>query len=160
MTEKALSGRVAVVTGASSGIGWAAARALAAEGASVALTARREDRLSQLVEDIEEAGGRALAAPCDVRSPEEVEAAIAATVDAFGTVDILVNNAGVMSASPVSELRVEDNFTTIHMGSSRYFVPHELRSTLDEQEARDRVPLETLGGGYERRRRIRLERER
>ncbi|MET1071339.1 MAG: SDR family oxidoreductase [Umezawaea sp.] len=100
--------RVAVVTGASSGIGAATALALAAGGARVALFARRGDRLAQLVERIEAGGGRALAVEVDVTSDASVVAGGAAVREAFGRVDLVVNNAGVMLAAPIAEVRSGD----------------------------------------------------
>ncbi|MDH3272800.1 MAG: SDR family NAD(P)-dependent oxidoreductase, partial [Gemmatimonadota bacterium] len=92
MTDtQSLSDRVALVTGASSGIGRATALRLASAGASVAVTARRRERLESLVEEIEEAGGRALAIEGDVVSPDDVRRVVDGTLDRFGTVDILVN---------------------------------------------------------------------
>ncbi|HKH57006.1 MAG TPA: SDR family NAD(P)-dependent oxidoreductase, partial [Rubrobacter sp.] len=91
-----LDGKVAVVTGASSGIGEATAEALAAEGAAVVVAARREDRLSDLVERIRSADGRVLAAVCDVTEESQAHGLIRKAQEEFGSVDILVNNAGVM----------------------------------------------------------------
>ncbi|GHC67133.1 SDR family oxidoreductase [Streptomyces flavofungini] len=90
-----LTGRVAVVTGASSGIGEATARVLAAQGARVALLARRGERLAGHVARIEEAGGSALALPTDVTDPASLAAAAADVRSRFGRVDLLVNNAGL-----------------------------------------------------------------
>jgi NADP-dependent 3-hydroxy acid dehydrogenase YdfG len=104
----ALEGRVAIVTGASSGIGAATARALAGAGATVVLAARREERLRELAAEIESQGGRAAVVRTDVALRGEVEAMVRSTVERFGTVDILVNNAGVMPLSPLSEGRVEE----------------------------------------------------
>jgi hypothetical protein len=87
-------GRVAVVTGASSGIGTGLARLLARRGARVVLVARRRERLDALADEIAAGGGSALAIACDVGSREEVEAAARTVVERFGRVDVLVNNAG------------------------------------------------------------------
>jgi NADP-dependent 3-hydroxy acid dehydrogenase YdfG len=106
--QERLDGKVAIVTGASSGIGEAVARSLAGAGASVVVTARREDRLAALAAKISEAGGRALAVAADVAVMADVEAVVAATAESFGPVDILVNNAGLMPLSPMSEARIED----------------------------------------------------
>jgi len=103
-----LEGTVAVVTGASSGIGEATARALAAQGARVALVARRKDRVDALVAEIEEAGGTALAVPTDITDRAQADAAVAAVVARFGRLDILVNNAGLMLLGPVSGADVEE----------------------------------------------------
>lgn len=101
MTELPLSGRVAAITGASSGIGEATALALAQAGAAVSLGARRVDRLKALAARIEEAGGRAIAVECDVADEASAHAFIAATVEQMGGLDILVNNAGVMLLGPI-----------------------------------------------------------
>jgi NADP-dependent 3-hydroxy acid dehydrogenase YdfG len=98
-----LDGKVAVVTGASSGIGEATAEALAAEGAAVVVAARREDRLDDLVERIRGDGGRVLAAVCDVTDESQAHGLIQKAVEEFGRVDILVNNAGVMLLSSVGK---------------------------------------------------------
>jgi NADP-dependent 3-hydroxy acid dehydrogenase YdfG len=98
-----LDGKVAVVTGASSGIGEATAEALAREGAAVVVAARREDRLTDLVGRIEGEGGRVLAAVCDVTDESQSHALIRKAVEEFGSVDILVNNAGVMLLSTVGK---------------------------------------------------------
>jgi short-subunit dehydrogenase len=89
-----LRGRRALVTGASSGIGRALALRLAAEGARVALVARRADALEALAAEVRAAGGEAVALPCDVAEREAVAAAAAHVVEAWGGVDLLVNNAG------------------------------------------------------------------
>jgi NADP-dependent 3-hydroxy acid dehydrogenase YdfG len=97
----ALAGKVALVTGASSGIGAAAATALAAAGATVAMSARRRDRLDELVQQIETAGGKALALAGDMMVEAEAIAAVEDTVAKFGRIDILVNSAGVMQAGGI-----------------------------------------------------------
>lgn len=98
-----LDGKVAVITGASSGIGEATAEALAAEGATVVVAARREERLEDLAKRIEERGGRVLAAACDVADEGQAHGLIRKAEDEFGRVDILVNNAGVMLLSAVGK---------------------------------------------------------
>lgn len=101
-----LTDRVAVVTGASSGIGRATAEALAEEGCFVTLAARREDRLESLAETI--GTDRALPVPTDVADPADVTAMVEATRDAFGPVDLLVNCAGVIRAGFLAESDLED----------------------------------------------------
>ncbi|WP_131824224.1 SDR family NAD(P)-dependent oxidoreductase, partial [Mycobacteroides abscessus] len=91
-----LTGFVAIVTGASSGIGHATATALASAGAHVAVVARREDRLRDLVADIEAAGGSAIAVAADITNREAAATAVATVIERFGRLDILVNNAGLM----------------------------------------------------------------
>lgn len=104
---KNLSGRVAVVTGASSGIGEATAKALAARGAKVAVLARRKDRLDGLVADIRQAGGQAAAWALDVTDRKAVEAIAAKILGEFGRVDIVVNNAGVMLPNPIDAVKAD-----------------------------------------------------
>jgi NADP-dependent 3-hydroxy acid dehydrogenase YdfG len=97
-----LDGKVAAITGASSGIGEATALALAAEGAAVALAARREDRIADLAGRIEKDGGSALAVATDVTDEEQANAFVARAHDELGGLDVLVNNAGVMLLGPVA----------------------------------------------------------
>ena len=108
LTGKLLSGRIAVVTGASSGIGEATAERLAALGANVALLARREDRLNAVVDRITERGGRALAVPTDVTDRAALGRAAEAVHDEFGTVDLVFANAGVQHVSPIDDLTIDD----------------------------------------------------
>ncbi|MEA2504253.1 MAG: hypothetical protein QOG36_1296 [Actinomycetota bacterium] len=103
-----LSETVALVTGSSSGIGEATARALAAHGAAVALLARRKDRLERLAEEIESDGGAALVLPTDVTDADEAKAAVRQTVADLGRLDIVVNNAGVMLLGPMDEAPLEE----------------------------------------------------
>src|SRR5436190_20842102 len=91
-----LQGRVAIITGASSGIGYETARLLAREGAVVAAAARRRDKLEWLVGEIAGEGGRALAIPTDVTDPVQVRRLVDSTQNLLGRVDILVNSAGVV----------------------------------------------------------------
>jgi NADP-dependent 3-hydroxy acid dehydrogenase YdfG len=98
----ALDGKVAAITGASSGIGEATALALAAEGASVALAARRKDRIDELAERIEGDGGRALAIETDVADEAQANGFVELTGEELGGLDILVNNAGLMLLGPVA----------------------------------------------------------
>ena len=97
-----LDGRVAVVTGASSGLGVAFAQAFAEAGADVALGARRADRLQATSSLVEEAGRKAIAVATDVSRPEDCQNLVQKAVEAFGRVDILVNNAGVGTAVPAT----------------------------------------------------------
>lgn len=106
MTE--ISNKVVLVTGASSGIGEATARELAAAGATVVIGARRVERLQALKQEIETAGGAAMARELDVTSRESVRAFVEAAQAEFGRVDVIVNNAGVMPLSPLAALKVDE----------------------------------------------------
>lgn len=102
-----LNGKVALVTGASSGIGEAAALALAAAGAKVAVSGRRKERLDDLVKRIEAAGGVGLALPGDVSVEADATASVEDTIAKFGRLDILVNSAGVNEAGGIESLPIE-----------------------------------------------------
>ena len=97
-----LDGRVAIVTGASSGLGVAFAQAFAEAGADVALGARRADKLQETAQLVRDAGRRAVVVPTDVADPEQCQALVDATVAELGRVDILVNNAGIGTAVPAT----------------------------------------------------------
>jgi NADP-dependent 3-hydroxy acid dehydrogenase YdfG len=98
-----LDGKVAVVTGASSGIGEATVRALAAEGAAVVAGARRKERLDGLVDEVTREGAKAVAVECDVTDEEQAHDLVHRAVEEYGRIDILVNNAGVMLLSTVGK---------------------------------------------------------
>ncbi|MDM0075222.1 SDR family oxidoreductase [Variovorax sp. J2P1-59] len=108
-----IAGKVAIVTGASSGLGESTARHLAARGAKVVLAARRTDRLDKLVAEIRESGGEAVAVATDVSKRADLEKLAAMAVEAFGRIDVLVNNAGVMPLSPIEKLKVDEWDRTI-----------------------------------------------
>jgi NAD(P)-dependent dehydrogenase (short-subunit alcohol dehydrogenase family) len=98
--------KIAIITGASSGIGAATARELAHRGAAVVLAARRAEQIDALTSEIEQQGGRALAVPTDVRQRAEIDRLVQATLDTFGRIDILINNAGIGAGKPL--LSVDD----------------------------------------------------
>jgi NADP-dependent 3-hydroxy acid dehydrogenase YdfG len=130
LTGTPLAGRVAVVSGASSGIGAATAARLAELGAKVAVLARRKDKLDALVESITRDGGTAIAVPVDVTDREAVHAAARQVADRLGMADLVFNNAGVQLISPIADLRQDDwqrqidlNVTGV-MNVIGAFVPH------------------------------------
>lgn len=101
-----LNGKVALVTGASRGIGEAAARELGAAGAAVVLAARSVDDITRIAGEIRDAGGRAEAVTCDVAQWKDVERAVSQTIETFGNIDILINNAGVIE--PIARIADSD----------------------------------------------------
>jgi NAD(P)-dependent dehydrogenase (short-subunit alcohol dehydrogenase family) len=102
-----LEGRVAVVTGASSGIGEACAIAFVEKGAKVVLAARRAERLEELVKRIEGMGGEALAVMTDVTREADVDNLFKRALERFGTIDVLINNAGIADSTPVYDMPLE-----------------------------------------------------
>ncbi|MGA5692660.1 SDR family oxidoreductase [Cytobacillus pseudoceanisediminis] len=105
--------KVVIITGASSGIGEATAKELAAKGAKLVLAARREDRLQKLQQEIQKDGGQAIYKVTDVASHEQMEELGAYVLEEFGKIDVMVNNAGVMPLSPLSQLKVKEWDTMI-----------------------------------------------
>jgi NADP-dependent 3-hydroxy acid dehydrogenase YdfG len=148
-----LDGTVALVTGASSGIGEATAKQLAGLGAHVALAARREDRLKDLQAEIEKAGGRALLLPADMTRRDDAEGVVRQTVEEFGRLDILINNAGVMLLGPVLDAPVEEWERMVELNvlgllyCAKAAIPHLLQAA--EQEPRrvsDLVNISSVAG--------------
>ncbi|WP_296233015.1 3-oxoacyl-ACP reductase family protein [uncultured Pseudomonas sp.] len=118
-----LAGKTALVTGGSRSIGAAIAKRLAADGAQVAFTYNGSPKLAEEVAvEIESAGGRALAIQANAAEPEAVRAAVAKTVEAFGSLDILVNNAGIASASAIEDTRFEDYQAMLDINVTGVFV--------------------------------------
>lgn len=103
-----IEGKVIVITGASSGLGEAAAKHLAQLGAAVVLGARRTDRIEKLANEIQESGGKALAIATDVTQRDQVKKLVDSAVEKFGRVDVILNNAGIMPLSPMDRLNVDE----------------------------------------------------
>ena len=148
-----LQGSVALVTGASSGIGQATARLLAARGATVALVARRADRLESLGGEIADAGGIALPIEADVSQREQAEAAVDRTVEELGRLDVLVNNAGVMLLGPIADAPVEEWEQMVEvnllglMYTARAALPHLLEAAGREpRQVADLVNISSVAG--------------
>lgn len=103
-----IEGKVILITGGSTGIGAETARLLAARGATVAIAARRKDKLDEVVHDIKAQGGAAAAYVLDVTDKVQVEAVVAAVVVEFGRIDVLINNAGLMPIRPMAEVNTDE----------------------------------------------------
>ena len=103
-----IQGKVVVITGASSGLGEATARYLSAEGASVVLGARRQDRIQALARELTGGGGQAIAVTTDVMRREQVKNLVDAAVQAYGRVDVMINNAGLMPQAPLERLKIDE----------------------------------------------------
>lgn len=148
-----LTGTVALVTGASSGIGAATAVALSEEGAAVALVARRADRLATLAGEIEAAGGRALPIEADITDRAQARGAVARAVDELGRLDILVNNAGVMLLGPIEDAPIEEwdrmvdlNLTAL-LSMTEAALPHLLAAAdTDPRRVADLVNISSTAG--------------
>ncbi|GAA0943297.1 SDR family NAD(P)-dependent oxidoreductase [Virgisporangium aurantiacum] len=148
-----LDGTVALVTGASSGIGEATAEQLAAQGAGVALVARRADRLETLAGRIRDAGGTALVIEADVTDQEQAIAAVERTVAELGRLDTLVNNAGVMLLGPVTDAPTEewDRMVRVNLLGLLYCahaaLPHLVRAASDSpRRVSDMVNVSSVAG--------------
>jgi NAD(P)-dependent dehydrogenase (short-subunit alcohol dehydrogenase family) len=131
-----LKGKVAIVTGAASGIGEATAVLFAEEGASVVAADRDESKGEQIVQRIRDSGGQAMFVPTDVSSPEQVQAMIAAAVDSYGGLDVIFNNAGIEGEmnKPTAECTldnwhrvIEINLTGVFLGM-KYAIPEMLKT--------------------------------
>jgi NADP-dependent 3-hydroxy acid dehydrogenase YdfG len=142
-----MSDRVAVVTGASSGIGEATARALAGEGFAVALAARREERINELAEEISGGGGRALAIPTDVGDPDAAAALISTTKAELGSVDVLINNAGVMLLGPLLGADLEHWQRMVHVNLlGLIYCTHHALPIMQEQGGGHIVNVSSVAG--------------
>ncbi len=108
-----IQGKVIVITGASSGLGEAAARHLSTKGATVVLGARRAERIEALAAELIAGGGKALAVTTDVTHSDQVKRLVDTAVEKYGRIDVMINNAGLMPLSPLERLKIEDWDRTI-----------------------------------------------
>lgn len=150
---ESLDRTVALVTGASSGIGYATAEHLARAGASVALVARRTERLEKLAEEVTSAGGRALTITADVTDRAQAEAAVQRTVSELGRLDTVINNAGVMLLGPAVDAPVEewDRMVDLNVKGLLYVahaaLPHLLEAaSTGPREVADLVNVSSVAG--------------
>jgi NADP-dependent 3-hydroxy acid dehydrogenase YdfG len=158
MAQLSLSGTAALVTGASSGIGAATARALGAQGAAVALVARRKQRLDELAAEIKKGGGRTLVLETDVTDAGQATAAVETAVRELGRLDILVNNAGVMLLGPIEDAPVEEWERMVHLNvlgllyMAHAALPHLLRAAEEgPRRVADLVNISSVAGRAARR---------
>lgn len=148
MTNK-LKGKVALITGASAGIGWASAIALAEEGASLVLTARRADRLSELEGAVAKAGGKAVSLVGDARDEQTAQKCVALALNTFGALDILINNVGVgnyknlVDTSPADYDELMDSNMRTTFLFTRYVVPHMI-----ERRSGTVLMISSMAGKY------------
>jgi NADP-dependent 3-hydroxy acid dehydrogenase YdfG len=148
-----LKDTVSLVTGASSGIGEATALALAREGSTVAIAARRRERLDELAQRIEGEGGRALVIEADVGSEEQARTAVERTVSELGRLDTLINNAGVMLLGPIENAPLEEweRMLSVNVAGLLYCahaaLPHLLRAAEDgPRQVSDLVNISSVAG--------------
>ena len=151
--SEAMKGSVVLVTGASSGIGEATARTLAAQGAKVALVARRVERLEKLASEIAGHGHTALAIEADITDQQQAINAVERTVGDFGRLDVLVNNAGVMLLGPMAEAPTDewDRMIDINLKGLLYMshaaIPHLVEAVADAPRgATDIVNISSVAG--------------
>jgi NADP-dependent 3-hydroxy acid dehydrogenase YdfG len=148
-----LDGTVALVTGASSGIGAATAVALAAQGAAVAMAARRRDQLEAVAAGIKDQGGTALVLECDITDQQQATAVVERTVADLGRLDTLINNAGVMLLGPVVDAPLAEWQQTVQLNvlgllyCAHAALPHLLRAAADgPRQVADMVNISSVAG--------------
>ena len=148
MSQK-LVGKVALITGASAGIGAASALALAEEGAKIVVTARREDRLESLCDDIRNLGGEAAFVVGDARDEETAQKSVAMALESFGRLDILLNNAGVGNYKKLADTSAEDydEMMDSNVRSTFLFTRHAVPVML-EQKSGTILMLSSMAGIY------------
>ena len=156
--SRPLDGTVALVTGASSGIGAATARYLASAGAAVTIAARRADRLAELADEITRAGGRALIHETDVTDPAQAQAMVETTVRDLGRLDIVINNAGVMLLGPIENAPMEEWERMVHLNvlgllyTAHAALPHLLKAAeIGPRRVADIINISSVAGRVARR---------
>ncbi len=150
---RSLEGTVALVTGASSGIGEAMGRALAGLGAAVVLVARRKERLDRLAAEISAQGGKAIAFEADVTERAQAEGAVRHAVETLGRLDTVINNAGVMLLGPIVDAPVEEWERMVHLNllgllyTAHAALPHLLKAARGEpRRVADLVNISSVAG--------------
>src|SRR5215831_7629144 len=134
-----LSGRVAVVTGGSIGLGRQMAEGLAEMGANLVLCARKKERCEQAAEELKQLGVKTLALGCDVKNPEDVSNVVQETISRFGRIDILINNAGTSWGAPVEEMRLEHWNKVMETNLTGTFLFSQAAGKFMEQQRRGKI---------------------
>jgi NADP-dependent 3-hydroxy acid dehydrogenase YdfG len=149
MMANLLKGKVAIITGASAGIGYASSKALASEGASLVLVARRKDRLEQLVKDVEKAGGKAVYVVGDASKEETARKAVDEAVKKWGRLDILINNVGIGVYKNLVDTTPEeyDNMMDTNMRSTFLFTRHAV-PVMIQQKSGMVLMISSMAGKY------------
>jgi NADP-dependent 3-hydroxy acid dehydrogenase YdfG len=139
--------KVVVITGASSGLGEAAARLVSADGATVVLGARRAERLQSLTDELNGRGAKALAVPTDVTDRGQVKRLVDAAVQTYGRIDVMINNAGLMQQSPLERLKVDewDNMIDINIKGVLYGIAAALPH-MQRQKAGHIINISSVAG--------------
>ncbi|MEX0604067.1 MAG: SDR family oxidoreductase [Marinobacter sp.] len=142
-----ISGKVVIITGASSGLGEATARRLSERGAKLVLAARREERLIKLTEELKANGGEAIWQTTDVTDRKQVEALANTAQETFGRIDVLVNNAGLMPLAPLDALKVDewDQMVDVNIKGVMYGIAAVL-PTMREQHSGHVINLSSVAG--------------
>ncbi|MEH2088612.1 SDR family oxidoreductase [Nostoc sp.] len=142
-----IQNKVVIITGASSGLGEATAKRLAASGAKLMLAARREDRLKELVGAIAKSGGTATYQVTDVADRAQVEALAKETLSTYGRIDVLINNAGLMPLSPLDQVKVEewDRMIDVNIKGVLYGIAAVL-PTMRQQKSGHVINLSSVAG--------------
>ncbi len=153
MSRFDLTGRVAVVTGGSSGIGKAIALALAEEGANIVITARTRENVAQAAQDVQALGRRSLGVPCDVREADQVASMVQQTMDAFGRIDILINNAGGsygqdFKRGPVLDITERDLNETLRLNVNSVFLCSRAVAPIMLQQGKGAIVNNASMGGH------------
>ncbi|WP_336146317.1 SDR family oxidoreductase [Marinobacter salarius] len=146
-TNDPINSKVVIITGASSGLGEATARRLAARGARLVLAARREDRLSKLAEDLKAEGAEVTWQMTDVTDRNQVESLAATAKETFGRIDVLINNAGLMPLAPLDALKVDewDQMVDVNIKGVMYGIAAVL-PTMREQHSGHVINLSSVAG--------------
>jgi NADP-dependent 3-hydroxy acid dehydrogenase YdfG len=144
-----LSGKTALITGASAGIGWASALALAGEGANLVLTARREERLAELEVAVQKAGGKAVSLVGDAKEEQTAQQAVDLAIQTFGSLDILINNVGVGNYKNLIDTSAEeyDEMMDSNMRSTFLFTRHAVPGMI-KQGSGTILMISSMAGVY------------